>query len=356
MRRIGIAACTAALLGVAAGGAAAAPGDVSVVANHLNNPRGIEIAADGSVYVAEAGKAGRFCEDDDSCVGLTGSVTRVKDGAATRIATRLASGGSRDGTFTTGPDDVGIAPNGTVYAIISTFPECTPIPRFLPASIRNQLGRIVVAGKRGPRPVANLASFDCRVNPDGRDSNANPYSLIAEGKGRFVVADAGGNTLVRVRNRKPRLLTVIPTNGGADAVPTTVVKGPDGAYYVGELSFGAKVNRARVLRVVPGKKPTLYAAGFNQITGIAFGPDGSLYVTQYSSNPRSQKPSGALTRVAPDGTRTSLAAGKLFFPAGAAVDAQGNVYVSNWSVLPGRAARQGPFKGGNGQLLKISAS
>jgi sugar lactone lactonase YvrE len=355
MKKIGIAACAAVVLGMAAAGTAAAPGDVTVVADHLNNPRGIEIGPDGSVYVAEAGKGGRLCLDDETCLGLTGSVTRVKNGVAARVATRLTSGAGRDGSFATGPDDIGIAPNGTVYAVIANA-ACQVIPRSVPAAIRKQLGRVVVAGKRGPRPVANVSSFDCRTNPDGKDSNSNPYSLIAEGKGHFVVADAGGNALFRVRNRKVSLLAVVPTNGTAQAVPTTVVKGPDGAYYVGELSFGAKLNRARVLRVVPGKKPTLYAAGFNQITGIAFGPDGSLYVTQLSSNPRSQKPSGALTRVAPDGTRTSLAAGKLFSPAGAAVDAQGNVYVSNWSVLPGRTPKRGPFKGANGQLLKISAS
>jgi hypothetical protein len=30
------------------------------------------------------------------------------------------------------------------------------------------------------------------------------------------------------------------------------------------------------------------------------------------------------------------------------------VYVSNWSVLPGKAAPAGPFKGKNGQLVRIA--
>jgi hypothetical protein len=36
---------------------------VTVVANNLNNPRGVFAAADGSVYVAESGKAGPTCLD-----------------------------------------------------------------------------------------------------------------------------------------------------------------------------------------------------------------------------------------------------------------------------------------------------
>ena len=58
--------------------------------------------------------------------------------------------------------------------------------------------------------------------------------------------------------------------------------------------------------------------------------------------------------MAPDGTRTELGKGSLFFPAGAAVDATGAGYVSNWSILPGSAAPAGPFKAKNGQLVKIT--
>ena len=61
-----------------------------------------------------------------------------------------------------------------------------------------------------------------------------------------------------------------------------------------------------------------------------------------------------MVRVAPDGTRTFLGAGKLMFPTGAAVDSTGAVYVSNFSVLPGKTPKKSPFKGAGGSLVKIT--
>jgi hypothetical protein len=51
------------------------------------------------------------------------------------------------------------------------------------------------------------------------------------------------------------------------AVPTSVVKGPDGAYYVGQLTgFPFPVGGANVFRVVPGHDPEVFAGGFTYIT------------------------------------------------------------------------------------------
>ena len=59
-------------------------------------------------------------------------------------------------------------------------------------------------------------------------------------------------------------------------------------------------------------------------------------------------------RVAPDGTRTRLGANKLMAPTGAAVDSTGAVYVSNFSVLPRKTPKKGPFEGAGGTLVKIT--
>jgi hypothetical protein len=347
-------AATAAVAVAAATGGAQAPG-VTVVADHLNNPRGVTIAPDASIYVAEAGKAGPTCigqGDEQACIAFSSSITRVSGGVATRVVTGLLSGGGRDGTFTTGADGVSVTANDTIY-IAMTGAGCKPPP--VPRAAQLQLGRLLKQGPAGRLSrVANLNIIECRTNPDGTDLNPNPYAVLALGNGREVVADAGGNTLIEVNGRRTKLLAVLPQNKG-QFVPTSIALGPDGAYYVGGLQESAGKGKARVLRVAPGVKPAVYATGFTNISGLAFGPDGSLYVTQLTlAGLQANKPAGSVIRVAPDGTRTELGKGALFFPAGAAVDATGAVYVSNWSILPGKAAPAGPFKGKNGQLVKIT--
>ncbi len=66
-----------------------------------------------------------------------------------------------------------------------------------------------------------------------------------------------------------------------ESVPTSVVVGPDGAYYVGELTGGPfPVGGANVWRVVAGEEPTVYASGFTNILDRGFGSDGTLYVAE----------------------------------------------------------------------------
>ncbi len=350
-------AATAAVAVVAASGGAQAPG-VTVVADNLNNPRGVSIAPDGSVYVAEGGTAGPNCfgeGDEEACVGFTGSVTRVSGGVATRVVKGLFSGGGRDGSFAGAGNGVSVTANGTIYIIMGGF-GCGPLPPQVPARALQQVGRLLKVGPAGRLSgVYPIKRIECRTNPDKQDVNPNPYGVLALGNGHELVADAGANTLLDVNGRKASVLAVLPPSKGRQSVPTSIALGPDGAYYVGGLDEGLGKGGARVFRVAPGSKPTVFRKGFTNITGVAFGPDGSLYVTQMTTaGLEANKPAGSVVKVAPDGTRTELGKGALFFPQGAAVDATGGVYVSNWSVLPGKAAPAGPFKGKNGQLVRIS--
>jgi hypothetical protein len=62
----------------------------------------------------------------------------------------------------------------------------------------------------------------------------------------------------------------------------------------------------------PGSAPEVYAPGFTQITDLAFGRDGSLYVLEIATGSRAGPPTpGALIRATPDGSRLELAQGAL---------------------------------------------
>ncbi len=342
-----LAACACASVLVLSQVAAGSGGGVRVLATGLNNPRGVEVAPDGSVFVAQAGAAGKQCQGsgpNEQCLGFTGSIDRIAGGTRTRYAAGFFSGGSRDGSFSVGMDDVAISPGGTVYGIMSTP---GPDPSKFGPEVAAQAGYVLRIGHGTKTPVgANVGAYEFEHNPAKDNVDSDPYSVAWSPVG-LAVADAAGNSLLLIRPDGG--ITVLATFLGqkvapgfvAQSVPTTVVW-HHGAFYVGELGGGGTPNgRSRIWKVVPGQKATVLATGFTAITGLAFGPDGSMYVSELAKAglaalEQGGKLTGALIRVWPDGRRTELAAGQLTAPAGVAVGNDGTVYVSDFSVFAGK--------------------
>ena len=354
-RRSGLLLAATALL--AAPAAAAAAPEMSVVATGIDNPRHVAMAHDGTLYVASAGRGGKACSGpkrDRTCLGFSGRILALSpDGAKRTVQGGLISNAGEDGSFAVGPDGVSVGPDGRVVTVI--FSGTPRQVRAAPPRARAQLGDVL---RVLPKPLEDLASIDSYEfahNSDRvrGDRNSDPYDVLAL-DGREIVADAGANAILEVRGRRVSLLAVLKGPGRAQRVPTSLAQGPDGAIYVGELAEGAGSGRARVLKLGPaGTRPTVVATGFTAITGLAFGGDGSMYVTELSTNLRSQSAPGRVTRIAPDGSRTSLSRG-LMFPQGATVGSDGAVYLSNFSVLPGRTPRRSPFRGAGGQVVKVT--
>jgi glucose/arabinose dehydrogenase len=339
----------------AASGAQAAT--FQTVARGLDNPRGVAIGPDGAVYVANAGRAGRRCQgrgERRQCFGITGRIVRVRGGNVRTVARGFASYGGPGGPFAAGVHGVSVAPDGNVFAVTGSGPP--GFVRSLPRPIRSQAGRLFDVSGGNLSAVARIDRFEWNRNLDnaGRDLNSNPYAVLALAD-RQIVVDAGANAVLEVRGGDIRLLAVIPKNRPGQSVPSSVAIGPDGDLFVGELAERAGRRKARVWRVpAEGGTPTVYRRRFTAITGLAFGPDGSLFVTEFARNFRTEDVRGAVVRVAPDGTRTRLGTRRLIAPTGAAVDAAGAVYVSNFSVLPRRTPRRSEFRGRGGTLVKIT--
>jgi sugar lactone lactonase YvrE len=120
------------------------------------------------------------------------------------------------------------------------------------------------------------------------------------------------------------------------AVPTGVVKGPDGLLYVSQLTgFPFPVGGAKVFVIDPDSGAIVRTiTGFTNAMDLAFGPDGTLYVLEIDANslldPSSDE--GAIFAVAPGattGTPIALPAGTLTAPGGIAVGRHGELYVSD---------------------------
>jgi len=345
-------------------GPAAGDGGWVVVASGLDNPRGLALEPGGpngyTLYVAEAGRGGNLgcgiaAGGEFSCLGFSGAVTKITGvGSQRRVASGLPSVAAPGGFAATGPSDVGLW-DGLAYVPIGFGSSPANRAAFGPlGSSLGTLARVPLAsGQR--QTIGDFVAFEGAFNPDGGDINGNPNAALATPGHRYVV-DAGANDLIDVRTEGgaglsvravfPRELVPAPPFLGLppgtmipqESSPTSIVRGPDNALYVGELTgFPFAQGSARVFRIDPHSiaPPTVYATGFTCIMDLDFDEDGNLYVLEFQhAGLLSDDPTGALIRVAPSGARTTVASTGLVFPAGLAVHGYG-AFVSNFGVSPG---------------------
>jgi len=317
------------------------------VATGLNNPRQIDFGP-GGMYVAEAGN-GSFNGTSSSqpcfpgpegnvCFGETGSVTRVRHGKQHRVLKGLASlGGETDGSAALGPADLVVLDRHTI--VLSLGLGTDPANRSsLPKVGRKQLARLIQFDTHTGKGIVigDLGAHEAQANPiDTPDSD--PTGVAKAGKLGYLATDSGGNTLVRAKNGKVRGVAAFKDRTvGADTyqvVPTDVVKGPDGAWYVSELTGAPFIpGQARIWRIVPGHKPHVWASGLTNVTSLAF--DGrKLYAVEIASTGIPNFDTGALVRVFSDksGKAAKPIAAPLFAPYGVAVH-RGAAYVSTCAV------------------------
>jgi hypothetical protein len=230
----------------------------------------------------------------------------------------------------------------------------------------------------GQKAVADIAAYQAKdVDPydlEGEPGHSNPYGVAALDDGSALVADAGGNDLLRVLPNgkiytvarvKPREIPVpaglppmppdapqLPAVGTpipSEAVVTSVTVGKDGYWYIGELrGFPGNPGYSQIWRVHPKaknavcdpKQPkkrtkkgwcTLYADGFTSIVALDSDKRGALYVAELSkrgwlaAESFQEDPSAGVGSVYKlwHGKKQELGAGEVILPGDIAVSDKG---------------------------------
>jgi sugar lactone lactonase YvrE len=366
-------------------GTPAPPPGCEVIATGLLNPRQLDVASDGTIYVTEAGIGGdeevtgiEEVEEEEGAApspvpspvgepappatrGMTGQVTAIApDGTQSVVASGLPS--YSDGV---GPAGV-VAVDGTIYVAIGGSYGILGIE-----PLENEGFVVSIDTASGAvTPLADIGAYEVANNPDGTDVNPNLYGMDIGADGQLYVADAGGNTVYKVDPATGdfTLLGVVPQRTAAGepvtttaatpvaspeagaspnfhAVPTAVFTGADGNIYVGLL--GALVPGVGAVTVVQADGTFRDVADARTaVVGVALGPDGLLYASEISLNIASDPPGpGDVVRFETNGTVTPILGG-LVAPNGINFDQDGNLLVITNSVAFGSQP--------DGQVLRCS--
>ncbi len=334
-------------------------------------PRGVAVAPDGSVYIADT---------------WNDRIRRVDpDGTITTAAGRGDAPFPERRRATEVPLDVGgvaIAPDGSIY--VTDGPCVRGIDRDGVITTVAGTGRKGHSGDGGPAVEAELDE---------------PAGLAIGPDGSFYVADYGCNVVRRVApDATITTFAGIPDDDcaepdpavaddadalwawyGGDGGPATearlvgphdVAVDPAGNVYIADsagiqITENAAVDSHRIRRVgsdglivtIAGRGPSGYSGDGRQAlrakllspSGLAIGPDGSIYIAD-TGNERIRRidSNGVITTVAGNGEATFCGDGGpateagLWWPEHVAVDAEGNLFVAdNWNKRVRRIDRDG---------------
>jgi hypothetical protein len=276
----------------------------------------------------------------------------------------------------TGPSAIAYGHGGEAVTIDDFLVNPDGSNRLLPQPFASAFGtlRLISGHKTKSVDIAAYAaahpqsSFSLGTIPGETAYDSDPYDVMPY-RGGWVVADAGADDLLyvtaggrismlarfsAVREQLPAGVLGNPTavSVRAQAVPTSIAVGPDGALYVGLLrGVPSDPGTADIYRIVPGHKPRIWARGLTAVTAIAFDRQGRLLATEFNTGGLLSPPTvpGALVRISRHGqTVRRLPVPGLYQPTGVAVSGAGMVYVSNYGDSNTSSAGQ------SGEIIKIS--
>ncbi len=335
---------------------------VTVFATGLNNPRGLTFGPDGNLYVAEGGTGGTNstvgqCTQVVPPVGpytggFTARISKISPaGVLTTVVDNLPSSQTSPalGGLTSGVADVQFI-NGTLYGLEAGAGCSHGL-----IGTDNTIFRVNPDGTT--TTVADLSAFlkaNPIANPDVGDFEPDGtwYGMVAV-RGAFYANEPNHQELDRIAldGKITRVLDMSTL-----FVPPAGWQGPTGIayhgnFYVGTLgTFPVTPGTQSIYKITPSGSIKVAASGLTAVLGVAFDARGRLYALETDTVAGFPGPqalgSGTVVCVNGNGTFNTVATG-LTFPTGMTFGPDGALYVSNigFGVPPGA-----------GQIVRIATS
>jgi len=273
---------------------------ITLAVGGLINPRGMTWADDGTMYVALAGSGGTTMGESMSpdeqeygpfFAGRTASVIRVEQvlnltaqGCPVAVAGGLPSTRGMSG-HTQGPADVAFL-DGELYVLQDSGSAAATAYPDMP----NGVYRVESDGS--VTLIADIMKWH-----DENPVAHVPYDLTVESE-TFAMLP-GDSFLWVLESNSGQVLQVTPDGtitriadlSEGHPVPTGFALSDDGGVYVGFLTPAPYTDgSSKVVKVMPDGTVTDVWTGLTAVTGIAVGPDGTLYALEMATNTIDEAP------------------------------------------------------------------
>jgi plastocyanin/sugar lactone lactonase YvrE len=327
------------------GGSGVAQGEttVSVYASGLVNPKQMAFGPDGTLYVAESGKPGDVNVllpanfGGSGPIGTNARVSKISpDGTRSDFVTGLPNIGLYGGVEMLGASGLTVL-DGQLYELAAGHMTVSP-----------QLSKVNDDGTL--THIADVGAFNNAHPPPGDNGDAvpmgNPYSLV-NWNGDLYFTDGNYNRVTKSTTDGQLTLFEESTD---DAPVTGAVVGPDGNLYVCEFSKAPYTAGTGKIDMITsdGKLHEGVVPNLTTPIAAAFDKDGTMYVLQYAAEFSAKELryipfGGEVLRVKADGT-TEPVVTNLVFPTAMTFGPDGALYVTNYG---------NESNDGQGQVLRI---
>ena len=287
----------------------------------------------GSLHGARISKIDSHGNRVDFAVGFPSSQTNADTGGLTS--------GVADVAFIDGTLYALLAGAGCSHGLNGTF---------------NGIAKVNADGSWGM--IANLSAFQ-QANPVKNpflgdfEPDGTWWSMVAvRGDLYAVEPNHGEMDKITTDGHISRVVDISASQG--HVVPTSIAY--HGVFYVSNLGTfdGDQQNTQSIFQITPNGQLHKVATGLSKVLGMTFDAHDRLYVLETSYSPTDPGPepfTGRLIRIQPNGAQETLidsSSGLLFFPTGMTFGPDGALYVSNIGF--------GPPPIGLGQILRIEVS